>query len=451
MAKQIDVREIAYDVLLDIEKKKSFSNVTILNALKRYQFLSKSERAFINRLCEGVLENQILIDYFIDQVSKTKVAKCKPAIRVILRMGIYQIRFMDGVPNEAACNEAVKLAKRKGLVNLSGFVNGVLRGYIRNMDHILLPSEEEDKVKYLSVKYSMPVWLVETLLESYDAKTVNQILKASLEDKKTTIRCNESHIAVEDLITKLRQQQIQVNKGHYVRESLIIEDYNYLRRVDGFLQGDFTVQDESSMLAGLIAAPKKEDVVLDVCAAPGGKSLHIAEMLKGTGRVIARDVSEEKIERIQENIERCGYNNIETQIWDATKLDQTWIEKADIVMADVPCSGLGIMGRKNDIKYRVTEEQLTELRKLQRDILSVVWQYVKQDGVFVYSTCTIHPKENNETINWFLEQYPFTLEDISPYLPEALVGDSTKKGYLQLLQGVHACDGFFIARMRRKA
>ena len=228
----------------------------------------------------------------------------------------------------------------------------------------------------------------------------------------------------------------------------MISGYDYLADLKAFQQGAFYVQDISSMLVSHIAAPKEGDFCLDVCAAPGGKALHMAELLQGTGHVEARDLTDYKVNLIQENIMRSGMKNIEAVRWDATVLDEDSVEKADILIADLPCSGLGVLGKKTDLKYKMTEQTQGELVKLQRDILSTVKQYVKPGGTLVYSTCTIHEAENEGNVEWFLKENP-EFQLVSVNLGEQLQDNGEHEGCLQLLPGVHESDGFFIAKFKK--
>jgi len=357
---------------------------------------------------------------------------------------------MDQVPDSAVCNEAVKLAKKRGFQSLSGFVNGILRNIIRNPEKVSFPKEEKDPVSFLSLNYSMPDWIIKDWLKQYDVHTVKGILETTLKDKRTTIRCNLNKMSPNELAKMLEHDGIFVESGAYLPYAFRIGNYNYLNDLDAFNKGYFQVQDESSMLVGAVSGIKEGDVVIDVCAAPGGKSLHAADMLHSTGHVSSRDVSDYKVNFIVDNIKRLGYTNITAKVQDALILDEESIEKADVLLADLPCSGLGIIGKKPDIKYNVTKEIQKELVHLQRDILEVVHQYVKKGGTFIYSTCTINPEENIENVRWFMKQYHFKAESLNPYLPEILWSDTTKEGYLQLIPGIHQCDGFFIARLRRE-
>lgn len=443
-------REVALDILVDIDKNNHYSNKIINQVLKKYQFSSKQDRAFITRICEGVVEYKLQLDYIVDQYSNTPIAKCKPVIRNILRMGVYQIKYMNGIPDTAACNEAVKLAKKRKFVNLSGFVNGVLRNIARGIDNINYPDERLNPNKYLSVYYSTPEWLVDKLVTDYDYATTKCILESTTVDRGTTIRCCNYNVDYDELREKLKSNNIVVHHGKYIKDAMIINNYDYVRRIPGFQDGDFVVQDESSMLVGYIADNREKDVVLDICAAPGGKSLHIADLTNDKAHIVARDVSLKKISLIDDNIERCGYDSIEAEVWDALELDETMIGKADVVIADLPCSGLGIMGKKNDIKYRVTKEQLEELVKLQRSILMIANNYVKPGGTLVYSTCTINIDENINNARWFAGNFPFEFSDISSYVPDAFNCNTSKDGYIAILPGVCECDGFFIAKFKKE-
>lgn len=450
MTNNVNLRELVLGILIEIIEDEGYSHMVIQNTLKKYQYLEKQDRAFIQRLSEGCVEQLIQIDYIINQFSKVKTNKMKPVIRNILRMGVYQIKFMNQVPDSAACNEAVKLTTKKGFATLKGFVNGVLRNISRNIDSIEYPNEEKEPVKYLSIMYSVPEWIIIDWLRDYDYKVVKQILATSLEEKPMTIRTNLNKITPNELEEKLKAEGITVSKTTYLEYAFYISGYNYLNKVDAFVNGLFQVQDESSMLVAEVANVKQNDVVIDVCAAPGGKSLHIAEKLCGTGKVISRDVSDHKVVLIDENVKRLGFTNIKTMVSDATILDETIIEAADIVIADLPCSGLGVFGKKTDIKYKMTKDKQEELVALQRKMLTIVSQYVKKGGTLIYSTCTINKAENYENMMWFLENSDFELESIDPYIPNELQSDTTKAGYIQLLPGVHRTDGFFIARLVRK-
>ncbi|SHJ95842.1 16S rRNA (cytosine967-C5)-methyltransferase [Anaerocolumna jejuensis DSM 15929] len=443
-------REIALDILIEILEKGDFSHTQLNRTLKTQTALTKQDRSFITRLVEGTLERLITLDYILNGYSKVKVEKMKPFIRNLLRMSLYQLKYMDQVPDSAVCNEAVKLAGKRGFKSLSGFVNGVLRNIARNSKGSVFPLEEKEREEYLSILYSTPRWIIEKWLKDYDYETVKNMLAAQFEEKKyTTIRVNLAKNTVEELTERLKEENVETIDGNYLSCALKIQGFENMESIKAFAKGRFTVQDESSMLIGLIAGIQEKDFIIDVCGAPGGKALHAAELLKGTGMVETRDVTDYKVALIQENIRRMGLPNIKAVKKDATLKDEDSILKADIVLADLPCSGLGVIGKKPDIKYNMTREKQQELVKLQREILSVVSGYVKAGGILIYSTCTVNREENLGNVEWFTENYPFQLESLEGLLPEKLPCETKEKGYLQLIPGIHETDGFFMARLRK--
>lgn len=429
----VNEREIVMETLLMITRDGEYSHIALGKVLGKYQYLDKKERAFITRVTEGTLERMIELDYVINQFSKVKVNKMKPVIRAIIRSAVYQIMYMDSVPDSAVCNEAVKLAASRGFVSLKGFVNGVLRTISRNAGHIQYPPE--GTLEWLSVRYSMPEWIVKDWIAVYGEKTVEEMLQNFLEDKPTSIRCNLYKISREELREELEREGVTVREHPELPCALLISGYDYLGALKSFREGYFQVQDISSMMAAEWAEPQPGDYIIDVCAAPGGKALHLADKLCGTGKVEARDVSEYKVSLIRENIERTQAENIVAVRWDATVPDEASYDKADIVMADLPCSGLGVVGRKSDLKYKMTREAQRELAELQRKMLSTVCRYVKPGGRLVYSTCTVNREENEENAQWFAAEHP----------------EFSLLRQQQMLPGKDAGDGFYIAVFKRKA
>lgn len=442
MTKTTDSREIILDVLLEILERGGYSHVILRQALEKYQYLEKQERAFITRVTEGTIEYKLTIDAVLNQCSKVKVNKMKPVIRTILRMSVYQILWMERIPDSAVCNEAVKLAIKRKFQGLKGFVNGVLRTIVRQKDQFVF----ED----LSLKYSMPQWLIDMWSEQYPKETVGAICESFLKDVPTTVRCNLALASMEEICESLDAQNVGYRKSPLSKHALLLDKYDYLDSLEAFQNGWIQVQDASSGFVGDIADPQPGDQVLDVCGAPGGKSLHIADKLNGTGLVVVRDLTEQKIMLVEDNLERTGFTNIRAEVWDALEPDPEWEGKADIVIADLPCSGLGIIGKKPDIKYQATPEKLRDLAALQKEILSVVSRYVKPGGKLVYSTCTINKGENEDQRDWFLQNFPFDAVNIDGMLGEMVEESTMKDGYVQLLPGRYPCDGFFISCFRRR-
>ena len=469
-------RAVVLDILIEVLEHGGFSHQTIYRLLNEEGFTSK-ERAFAVRLARGTIENALLLDDCIDQVSKTPVRKMKPLVRNVLREAVYQIRFMDNVPDSAAVNEAVKLMRKRGLSQLSGFVNGVLRGYLRARDAGKEPQPRTDEARY-----STPQWILDLWQESYPSE-MKSILEGLNQKPDLTIAVNKRKISAEDLISRLREEGVEAELLETEQvEAELLETEQFctvtgqpgtksegpggrqksssldkirlnssvdLERLPEFKEGLFYVQDLSSMLpaeavmenlsqaddqgsgkqtdgqdsskqtddqgsykqADTQGSGKQADsqaplTVIDLCSAPGGKSINMSLLLGENANIISRDQSEEKIGKIRENAARLGISNIHPQVWDGTKTDPDMIGKADIILADLPCSGLGVFNRKPDIKYRVNEKDLQELQNLQREILTASLPYLKDGGLLVYSTCTVNPGENQENRDWILREAP---------------------------------------------
>lgn len=450
MTNSLNLREMALEILLEAEKNGAYPNVLLKQTLDKYLYMEKQERAFLTRLVEGTVERKLTLEYCINSVSKTPVNKMKPVIRCIMRMAAYQLFYMDSVPDSAVCNEAVKLAQKKGFHTLKGFVNGVLRNLSRQKDSIPMPDAAKEPVKALSVQFSVPEWLVEKIVKDYRMEPAEKMFASLYENVgATTIRVNNSKISTEECAKLLEKEGVRVEKAPYVENALEISGYDSLQFLESFQQGYFQVQDVSSMLVGLAANPKPGQKVIDVCAAPGGKSVHVADLLKGTGHVEARDLTDYKVSLIEENIERCGFSNITAKRADATVMDESARETADIVIADLPCSGLGVLKKKSDIKYRMTQSQIEELAELQREILKNAVTYVKSGGTLIYSTCTVAKEENDLQVDWILENLPLQLVTLKGCVSEELLKYNDREGTLQLLPGREKTDGFFLAKFQK--
>lgn len=452
MTKQVSAaREIAFEVLYEILEKKNHSHLVLRQALQKHQYLEKQDRALITRLTEGTLENLIRIDYTIDQYSKTKVRSMKPVIRTVLRMAVDQICFLDGVPDRAACDEAVKFAKKRGFAGLSGFVNGVLRTISRNKEQIPFPLREDGLIPFFSICYSMPEWILEEWLLDYDADTVESILQGFRENQnQTPVRVHLGRADIAAVVASLEGQGITVTRQAFPDSVLHLEGYDYLDKVEAFQKGLISVQDAGAAMVGEVLDIPPDAYVIDVCAAPGGKALHIADRLGEGGCVEARDLTLAKLSYIEDNIRRTGETKVRVKLQDALVRDEASRQQADLLIADLPCSGLGIIGKKPDIKYNITKNQMVELAQLQRDILNVVSDYVKPGGILVYSTCTISKRENQENLQWFLENYPFEAVSLENKMGRYFHKPSLKEGWIQLLPGEYPGDGFFFAVLKRQ-
>ena len=424
MTNSTNTRELALDMLLAIDRDGQYSHLVLRDVLDKYQYLSKQERAFLTRLTEGTVERMLTLDYVIDQFSKTKVKKMKPLIRELMRLSVYQIMYMDGVPDSAVCNEAVKLARKRGFSGLSGFVNGVLRSVARGWKDVTFQNE--------SVRYSVPEWIIDGWNADYGRDVTEKMLEAFMQPAKITVRTNTQKCTPEELKDRLSQEGVTVEAIEGISYAFALSGFDYLAGLGSFQDGWFYVQDISSMTVAHAADPTKGDYIIDVCAAPGGKSSHLAELLDGSGMVEARDLTEYKVGLIEENILRHDLHNMKAVQQDATLFDEASVEKADILICDLPCSGLGVIGRKSDIRYKMTAEKAHDLAVLQQEMLDTVWKYVKRGGKLIYSTCTIHKEENEDNVAAFLQKHPqFTLVEQRQIFP------------------MEGSDGFFVAKMIR--
>jgi len=448
-----NIRAYALDIITEVLEKGAYADKALHRVLDSGVIPDNRDRAFLSRLCTGTVERIVTLDYIINCFASIKVNKMKPAIRNIMRMAAYQVFYMEQVPDSAACNEAVKLAVLRGFKGLKGFVNGVLRGMVRGKDSIIYPLRSNGFILYASVKYSMPEWIVERFCNEYGAEVTEKILDTFINgDKHLTLRCNISKADVSGITGLLKEnaRDIIINNGEFFGYALNISNYGSLSLLSAFRNGLVQVQDESSMLPAAIARISENNTVIDLCAAPGGKTLHVADLLNGTGKVISCDISAKKTKLIYDNIKRCGFKNIEVHENDARIYRQEWDSMADIAIADLPCSGLGVSGKKCDIKYKTKPGDIEALAALQREILGVAAKYVKPGGRLVYSTCTITQEENINNYKWICENLPFVSEDIEEVLPLCLRGKTGHNGYIQVLPHMAGTDGFFVASFIKK-
>lgn len=485
------VREASADLLLNVTCHGRHADDALLKFFAAHPKLTRGERSFTRRLTYGTLERLIEIDYIIDAFSKVPTRKMKPFIRCVMENAVYQIKYMDSVPASAAVNEAVNIVKKRGFKDLSGFVNAVLRRIAKDIAKAAYP-DRSDESAYLSVRYSCPVWIVREWLSAYGRKNTEAMLAESLKEKPLTVRCCLSAVSVNDLILLLKKEGAAVTRHPYLSYALNIDPPADLEDLTAYKKGYFYVQDVGSMLAAHIAGIKKRDFVIDVCAAPGGKALHAADILsregegenslefggrfviggidgdeidsenprKIAGRVLAGDISKERLNKLRENAARLGLTNIDTVTWDAAAPDPAYFESADVVMADLPCSGLGVMGRKPDLKLRVTGEDTFSPVDLQRRILAAAGRLVKPGGVLIYSVCTLRPEENEKNAKWFTDRFDeFRPEPIADFLCDELkravtssCGKDTdiRGNCIRLMPGIHESDGFFIAKFKKR-
>ncbi|MCR4956849.1 MAG: 16S rRNA (cytosine(967)-C(5))-methyltransferase RsmB [Lachnospiraceae bacterium] len=437
MTNGVNTREIILDVLLAVTRDNQFCHVVLNDVLTKYAYLDKRDRSFISRVCHGTLERMPELDGILNRFSTVKVNKMKPVIRCILRSALYQMLYMDSVPDSAACNEAVKLAGKRGFKNLKAFVNGVLRNISRNKDRICYP-DKSDFVNYMEKKYSILPWITTLWRESMEEDVIEEMGMAFLSEGPTSIRVEMDKVKPFDLVERLKKQNIEVTRHPEYEDVLYIRNYDSLASIEEFNLGLFYVQDVSSIEVGYLIKPKAGEVGMDVCAAPGGKSIHAAslmklaeqseEFLKDSGNkpgvIYSYDVTPYKVALIEENCMRHGITNIVADCHDARELLDDKVESADFVIADLPCSGLGVLSKKPDIKFHTSMDSVIELAKLQEEILDVVCNYVKKGGRLLYSTCTINHYENQDHVESFLKKHPeFSLVQSKQRYPKDAVED----------------------------
>ena len=419
-------RKTAFEILFEIEKEDAYSNLTINRFLEKNK---PENHAFIRELVYGVLENKILIDYYLDNLIPSGIKKVKKKEATLLRLGLYQLIFMDSVPDYAAVSETVNIAKRL-VRGREGFINGVLRGYMKKGKDISLPSKEKEYKKYLSVKYSFPIWLIDKWEKELGKDSLEDLLIASNARPQLSIRVNLGKITREELKTYLVDKGFEVTEGTFSKRTLHVKGSGLLDD-EKFREGYFSVQDEASTVAADQLGAESGDVVIDVCAAPGGKTTAIAEMMDGKGKVYSCDIYDHKLQLIGALADRLGLEIVEPTLLDGTCGKTEWYDSADKVLADVPCSGLGVIRRKPEIKYKEITD-FAELVSIQKKILSNAAKYVKKGGTLVYSTCTINKDENELQVRAFLEENSeFELIRDKQFLPTENI------------------DGFYVCKMIR--
>lgn len=436
-------RQTAFEALLKVIKDGAYSNLVIDSLLKENKDLDDRDRAFVSNLVYGSLDRLILIDYNLSLYLNQPSKKLKPELHTVLILGAYQILFMDKVPNHAAVSESVQLAK----VNKSSFaaslVNAVLRRVADN--GLKYPDAKEGTAEYLSIRYSCPQWIVELWVESYGYENAKGICEKALEPAPVTIRTNTTKISTDDLIWKLAEEGVIAEKTPIVEDALLLTNSGAVDRLLAYDEGLFHAQDLSSQLCCKAVNPEENDIVFDMCAAPGGKTFTIAELMKGNGRVKSFDVYQSRVDLIKSGANRLGLENVSSFFSDATIYNGNY-GFADKILCDVPCSGLGIIRRKPEIRFK-NKSEIDKIPAIQYKILCNAVKYLKPAGKIIYSTCTLNPAENEDVCNRFLAEHPeFT---VSEYLTDIKRYSSADK-FMTFMPHLHSTDGFFVAVMERK-
>ena len=420
-------RQTAFEVLVDVEKNLSYSNLALNNFIKKNK---PDDMPFVRELVYGVLRNKYFLDYSIRPFVPKGFNSLKPREISLLRLGAYQLLLMNSVPEYAAVSETVELAKRF-LKGRERFVNGVLRSLIRDRERIKYPDAEKDIVKHFSIMYSCEEWIAELWIKAYGIKKTREILEACAIRPELSVRVNITKTTRDELLERLKKNGFEAEKSDNSERAIIVKGTGLIDN-KSYREGLFSVQDEASIMSSDILGAEPGDFVIDCCAAPGGKTFAACEKMNNTGRIVSMDIYDKKIEAMAKEAHRLGLSIVETVVHDATKVKNEFIGKVDKVICDVPCSGLGVLRKKPEIRYK-SNEDMEELIRRQRKILSSASQYIKKGGILLYSTCTVNPDENEKQIRQFLDSNPeFEILDEKQFLPT---------------MGI---DGFYVAKLLKK-
>jgi len=452
------IREIVLKVLFKIDSKKGYINI-ILNELLEKNRVTTRDAAFINQITYGVVRNRNKLDWVISQFSIKDLSETPIWIRNILRMGVYQLLFLDKVPDYAVCNESVQLAKKYGNPKIYKFINSILRNIIRNRENIYWPHKDREPALYISVVYSHPYWIIERWLKRFGFENTVKICKANNKIPTLVVRTNTLKVSRIELKEILEKEGILVKEGIFTEEALYIKGVSNITKSSTYKEGLFQIQDEASILVSHLVAPLPGEFIIDICSAPGGKTTHLAQLMNNQGTVLAIDKNKARILMVEENCQRLGIKIVKTKLNDDTKLDINFLNKADKVLVDAPCTGLGVLRRKPDLKWQAYNlKRFQRLSKLQIQILSTASNYSKIGGKLIYSTCSTEPEENEEVVSEFLDKNGnFGLEGLNEFIKERKLkvfklNQNNQKKFFQIYPGLSNLDldGFFMAKMIRK-
>lgn len=441
-------RELALKILYKIDKEQAYSNIALDEVIKQNRKnLTQKDIGLISEITYGVTTWRLTLDEIIKKYSKIRLKKISPWILNILRMGIYQIVFLDKIPKSAAVNESVNLAKKYGHTSSSNFVNAILRKVEKNDYEEFF--EIEDDIERISKTTSMPEWIIKELMKNRSIEEVSEICKNSNIKSKITIRVNNLKIDKNKLEEQFKERNIEYEETKS-QDFLVVEKLKNIENLDLFKNGFFTIQDVSAGLTAIVLNPQSGENILDACSAPGGKTTYMAELMKNKGKIEAWDIHEHRTKLVEQNAKRLGINIIETKVNDATIFNENYKEKFDKILLDVPCLGIGVIKRKPDIKWQRKPEDVIEITKIQEKILENCSKYLKNNGEIVYSTCSILKEENEDVINKFLQKNKeFTIQKFYEKEKEIINENIDKSGFINISTNKNN-DGFFICKLHKK-
>lgn len=456
--KGVAARKLAVDVLVRVEREKAFANLALSSAFDQ-QNLSERDRAFATALVQGVLRHRDELDAVIASSSSQALTKMPARLKNILRVAIFQLRYMDDIPQSAVVNTATEIAKTTGHAGLAKFVTGVLRGHLRkvesgdNAEESADSDESDDPIEKYARRYSMPRWLVRRWLSNFGEPDTAKLLDYAQSVPVLTVRTCESGVTPEALLNVFTSSGIKAHHGELVDACLIIEDRGEhkgpIDKLPGYADGLFIVQDEAAAFVSKVVDPKPGEVIVDLCAAPGGKTINLADAMEGKGRVLAVDSQERRLELLKRTRQRVGLTNIEIFTEDGTTFDPK--VPVNRVLLDAPCTGTGVINRRSDLRYQRDEPSIESLVQLQRRLLTNAARILSSGGTLVYSTCSLEPEENEQNLKWFLlEHTEFKLAPLTPYVPPRYLDmerEAWERGWIQLSPARHQLSGFFVARL----
>ena len=442
-------RLIAYLALKDIYQKQAYTDIALqrgITTVSQQQEVSQQARSFACELVYGTLRRQRTLDSLIDLLGKKKAAQQPPNLRIILHLGLYQLRYLDNIPSSAAVNTSVEIAKVNGLGRLAGVVNGLLRAYLRQAataDPLQLPNTETSR---LGVLHSFPDWMVEIFLEQLSPVEVDRLLSWFNQAATIDLRVNVLKTTREEVIQAFLAQGITVSSIPGLPQGLRISGAGAIANLPGYQEGWWVIQDSSAQLVSHLLDPQPGETIIDACAAPGGKTTHIAELMGDRGKIIAGDRSAKRLQKVIINAQRLDLSSIEIATVDSRNLTE-FTNTADRVLLDAPCSGLGTLHKRPDIRWRKTFDSIQELLPLQRELLERTATWVKPQGTLVYATCTLNLWENEKIVKSFLDNHPhWSIQSPPDVIPKNLI---TEQGWIKVFPHLHNMDGFFMVRLIR--
>lgn len=459
-------RKTAVEVLLKVEQEGAFANAALSAAFKKHS-LTERDRAFVTYIVQGTLRHQIELDGEIKKFSKTKLEKLSVPVKLVLRSSLFQMMHMDDMPPSAVINTAVEIARKMGHEGSAKFVNGVLRSFerSRHTSTAAVSDETDHSIAGLSKRYSVPEWMLKHWFDRYGEGETLKLLQYSQQIPKLILRTCEMSITTDGLMDIFKSKGMNVETSELMPSCIVVVDRGPLggpiNKLPGYDDGLFAVQDDASALVSTVVEPQPGQTIIDLCAAPGGKSVHLGELMEGKGRVIAIDSSEKRLSLLGKERRRLGLQNIETLVTDGSEFQPDQL--VDAVLVDAPCSGTGVLNRRSDLRVHRDEKDIAKLVHIQRSLLDNAAKMIKPGGVLVYSTCSLEKEENEDNLKWFVETHNnYKLDNLDPYFNKEILDRWSKEdhwsetqkqlqsGCIQLLPSRHGCSGFFISRLKRE-